>query len=93
MLWFSEKLEETSPGSLTWQAQRNAPENGWTAFYVSFEFEGPKFNDNVEDQPQNDRKWPIGQDGNYVFTTTVSILPKNFPYEECFDEECYGSLV
>ena len=35
----------------------------------------------------------FGEENVYVFTTEVSIVPRTFPFDECFAEECFGKLV
>jgi len=82
--WASEELEETSPGSLTWIAHQRPPIDGrWKAFFVDLQFEGSK----------KGSGWPTGKDGILEFTTSVSIVPTTFPFEECVDAECLGDLV
>ena len=50
VLWASDPLEETEPGSLTWVASMRPPIDGrYMAFYVSLSF-------NVTDR----REWPVG---------------------------------
>jgi len=83
--WTSRPLEETHPGSLTWVAHWPAPADGqWSAFYVDLQFQGPSL---------NGKGWPVGKDGIYEFTTSISIVPDTFPVEECFGEECLAGLV
>jgi hypothetical protein len=95
VFWTPEALNETAPGSLTWIAHREPPLfDRWTAFFVDLQFDGPK-----PESPPNPmylegvNSWPIGRDGVFDFTSTVSIVPNIFPYPECHDEECYGTLV
>ena len=66
----------------------------WTAFFVHMEYEGPKavgVNEVQEGRRRLD--WPISQDGHYQATTTVSIIPKTFPFADCHDDGCLGTLV
>ena len=93
--WTAEELEETEPGSLTWVAHKDGPILGrWLAFFVDLQFDGPK--PDIPYIPRNTSvfdAWPIGCDGIYDFTTTVSIIPNTFPYSDCYSKECYGHLV
>ena len=85
VLWASDSLEETEPGSLTWVASKRAPIDGrFIAFYVSISF-------NVT--TGQDREWPVGTVGVVDFSTTVSVLPSTFPYSDCNGDECLSSLV
>ena len=76
-------------------AHRDAPLfDRWTAFFVNLKFDGPKPDMPMKSTYGDDWKsWPIGRDGIFAFTTTVSIVPNTFPYSECHAEECYGKLV
>ena len=79
---------------MTWIAKRNPPFARWTAFFVDFQFEGPKFNRSSKAETRkNPRAWPVGEDGVYVFTTEASIVPRNFPYPDCYGDDCFGNLV
>ena len=90
VLWRPQVLDETSPGSLKWIAHKDPPTEGrWTAFFVDMQYEG----DTPKVSPPNPQGWPIGKNGIYDFTTTVSIVPNTFPYAECFDADCFGALV
>lgn len=95
VLWFPKKLTETPPGSLTWVAHMdNRTDNGWTAFFVDLQFDGPEpssFPTSKLDEGL--QGWPIGHDGTYEFTTSVSIVPDTFPYEDCYGETCFGDLL
>jgi len=84
VLWTATELQETFPGSKTWLAVMDPDIMGrWTAFFVDLQFPGP----------EHGRGWPIGYDGTFEFTTTVSIVPETFPFEECHGEECLGTIV
>jgi len=86
ILWSMDILEEMEPGSLTWVAHMDPPEDGkWTAFFVDMLFDGPK--------PNNGKDWPMGPDGTFDFTSSVSIVPNTFPFPDCQGEGCYGKLV
>lgn len=93
VFWKKEPLVETFPGSLTWIAHQDAPLFGrWTAFFVDVQFNGPK--PNIPGASEYiEHSWPIGSDGTYEFSTTVSVVPNTFPYPECHGEDCYGELV
>ena len=85
VLWTSQPLQETSPGSLTWLAQRAAPTEGkYVAFYVSL-----SFNTTTTSQ----QEWPLGTPGVLDFSTTVSVVPNTFPYTECHGDGCLGTLL
>jgi hypothetical protein len=36
---------------------------------------------------------PKSKPGELVFTSEVSIVPNVFPFEDCYMEGCYGTLV
>ena len=98
--WASQELEETSPGryeywisfanivilgSLTWVAHQRPPIDGrWKAFFVDLQFDGTV---------GRTAGWPAGRDGILEFTTSISIVPNTFPYDECEGAECLGDLV
>merc|ERR1712013_445571 len=83
--WASQELEESSPGSLTWVAHQRPPIDGrWKAFFVDLQFDGTV---------GRTAGWPAGRDGILEFTTSISIVPNTFPYEECVGAECLGDLV
>ena len=42
---------------------------------------------------QEAKEWPVGQAGVMDFTSTVSVVPNTFPYEDCSGVECIGSLL
>ena len=55
-----------------------------------------QFDSNPEHSIKPSRKskaWPVGEENVYVFTTEVSIVPRTFPFPECFGDECFGKLV
>jgi len=37
--------------------------------------------------------WPRTYPGQLDFTTEVSVWPNTFPFEDCHDEGCYGTLL
>ena len=87
---------ETSPGSLTWIGHRDPPSLGrWTAFFVDLQYDSnPDSNSNNPGKSTEKSKgWPVGEEDVYVFTTEVSIVPRTFPFPECYAEECFGKLV
>jgi len=85
ILWVPEELEETSPGSLTWIAHKTPPTDGrWRAFFVDLQFAAPSYKSSG---------WPVGEDGTLEFTTSVSVVPDTFPFNDCSGEECLGQLV
>jgi len=86
VLWTKDDLEETEPGSLTWIAHQRPPITGrYRAFYVGISY-------NIS-STEDGKEWPIGQSGVMDFTTTVSVVPNTFPYEDCNGIECYGTLL
>ena len=88
--WTSVQLHETSPGSLTWVAHRDTPSGDrWTAFFIAMQFDGSP----TSFVAGKERDWPVGVDGMYDFTTSVSIIPTTFPFEKCNGDGCYGTLV
>ena len=42
---------------------------------------------------QEAKEWLVGQAGGRDFTSTVSVVPNTFPYEDCSGEQCIGSLT
>ena len=85
VLWASDPLEETEPGSLTWLAHRRPPIDGrYLAFYVSLSF-------NTSTGPS--KEWPAGQVGVMDLSTTVSVVPTSFPYQDCRGEDCLATLL
>jgi len=96
VIWTAEELTETSPGSLTWIGHRDPPSLGrWTAFFVDLQYDSnPDSNSNNPGKSTEKSKgWPVGEEDVYVFTTEVSIVPRTFPFPECYAEECFGKLV
>jgi PhoPQ-activated pathogenicity-related protein len=91
--WKRKTLTMNTDG--TWTASMEPDADGkWTAFFVHMEYEGPKavgVNEVQEGRRRLD--WPISQDGHYQATTTVSIIPKTFPFADCHDDGCLGTLV
>ena len=93
--WASEPLEETEPGlqdqiiyilhllskgSLKWIAHMEPPLfGGYRAFYVRLSFSAGD--------------WSVGKTGVMDFTTTVSVVPNNFPHPDCNGDECLGTLL
>ena len=72
-------------GSLTWVAHQRPPIDGrWKAFFVDLQF------DSII---HKEAGWPSGRDGILEFTTSISIVPDTFPFEECQGAECLGELV
>ena len=85
VLWASDPLEETEPGSLTWVAHKRPPIDGrYLAFYVSLSF-------NTTTGPS--KEWPAGQVGVMDLSTTVSVVPNTFPYQDCTGQECLATLL
>jgi len=95
VLWSSEVLEETEPGSLTWIAHQEPPADGkWTAFFVAVQFDGQKPANFTPNFPGIDLKQKDHElEGMYEFTTLVSIVPNTFPFDDCHGEGCYGHLL
>lgn len=107
VLWSEKKLQETSPGSLTYVAHRDVPKDGkWTAFFVDVQFKLPDHlqNDNTHHGPSMRTPtfdpfgkevlgWPIGSPKVWETTTSISIIPQTFPFEDCSGEACQGVLV
>ena len=48
---------------------------------------------NLNDSSGKSKGWPVGEENVFVFTTEVSIVPRTFPFPECYAEECFGKLV
>jgi len=85
IIWVSEELEETSPGSLTWVGEKAPLEDGrWIAFFVDLEFAPSSLTTSG---------WPVGEEGILEFSTSVSIVPDTFPFSDCSGAECLGDLV
>ena len=70
------------------------------AFFINAQFEGPKPEHGIEEidltkAMKNRRRlgWPVGVDGWYDFTTSVSIVPRTFPSPDCHGAACEGHLV
>jgi len=61
--WSSSSLAETWPGSHRWIAKVYPPSEGWTAFFIGFDF------------------------GDLQLSTEVSIVPLDFPFQNCFKAE------
>jgi len=90
VVWTPQELQETHPGSLTWVAHRQPPPDGkWTAFFVDLKFDGPK----PGHGPIAGHGWPFGRDGTFQFTTTVSVIPNTFPFDDCQGQDCLGELL
>ena len=84
-LWASDPLQETEPGSKTWVAHfRPRTDGRYRAFYVSLSFNSTS---------TSSYEWPLGHEGVMDFTTTVSVVPNDFPFPDCFGEECMGKLL
>ncbi len=97
VLWKRKTLEGVNG---TWTATMDPPADGkWGAFFVHFEFEGPKQTQGgavvMADVSTTRRRldWPISVDGRYQMTTSVSVVPQTYPFEECRGEGCLGKLV
>ena len=85
---------ETSPGSLTWIAHQEPPTLGrWKAFFVDLQYDSNPSNPTNPPNPNYSKGWPVGEENVFVFTTEVSIVPRTFPFPECYAEECFGKLV
>eukprot|EP00944_MAST-04C_sp_MAST-4C-sp1_P012874 g12874.t1 len=99
IFWSRERLVEVAP--LTYKASRAPLSDGrWTAFFINAQFEGPKPEHDIEEidltkAMKNRRRlgWPVGVDGWYDFTTSVSIVPRTFPSPDCHGAACEGHLV
>ena len=82
---------------MTWVAHMRAPIDGrFMAFYVNMQYNvtnDVNMQHNVTNDVRDDRGWPLGQEGMMEFTTTVSVVPDVFPYEECHGDMCLGTLV
>ena len=69
-------------GSLKWIAHMEPPLfGGYRAFYVRLSFSA------------GTRDWSVGKTGVMDFTTTVSVVPNNFPHPDCNGDECLGTLL
>lgn len=74
--WTGKETFETSPGSRTWVASEEAPEDGrWVAFYLLFQFPPP----GTPGAPP------------FTLSTEVSIFPTRLPFKSCDGPEC-GAL-
>ena len=93
VLWKRRTLQRGEDGN--WTARMQPPADGkWAAFFVHFEFEGPK-QDGMGTFQRSRRllDWPVSIDGRYQMTTSVSVIPQTYPFEDCHGEGCLGSLV
>ena len=84
--WQPVVLEPNEEGNYV--AHMDAAEDGaWTGFFIDFTFEkGEKITGGLG-------TWPIDSPGALDFTTEVSIWPDTFPFEECFGDDCYGTML
>jgi hypothetical protein len=88
--WRATELAPNADG--TYLAHMDAAEDGsWTGFFIDFTFEkGEK----ASSSPSSGLgTWPVDSPGSLDFTTEVSIWPDTFPFEECYGEECKGTLL
>ena len=66
-------------------AHKRPPVDGrWMAFFVDLQFDAPS---------QRSSGWPTGEDGVLEFTTSISVVPDIFPFNDCSGDECLGELV
>ena len=71
-------------------AHKDPPSLGrWTAFFVDLQYDSNP----TRNTTGKSKGWPVGEENVYVFTTEVSIVPRTFPFPQCFAEECFGKLV
>jgi hypothetical protein len=72
---------------LIWIDDRDPPSLGrWTAFFVDLQYDcNPGSNSNNPGKSTEKSKgWQVGKEDVYVFTTEVSIVPRIFPFLECY---------
>ena len=90
--WKKKTLTRNKDG--TWTASMDVDPSGkWTAFFVHMEYEGPQHTATAAVEGRRRLDWPISSDGRYQSTTTVSIIPRTFPFPDCHGDDCLGTLV
>lgn len=82
--WESKVLSLQADGSYVAHMDAD-PSGAWTGFFIDFTFE--------KHEREGLGNWPVNIPGSIDFTTEVSIWPDSFPYEECYGEGCYGTLL
>ncbi len=107
-LWHKEIIEPNSDGTYTGHRDPPS-DGKWDAFIVAIElvtehsnrddpkhtyFSRPFSN---EDHPYNEnngqRQWPFTKPGILEFTSRASIVPNNYPYEDCSQDSCMAPIV
>jgi hypothetical protein len=83
--WTSKELVAQADGSYVAHMEADS-EGAWTGFFIDFTFEKHAATEGLGN-------WPVDLPGSIDFTTEVSIWPDTFPYEECYGEDCYGTLL
>jgi hypothetical protein len=91
ILWTKEALAEVEPGSGKYVAHRDAPAGGkWTAFFIDVIYESDLPPPAVSNGSFG---WPLLPQGDFEFTTEVSVVPRVFPFPDCHGAACAGTLV
>jgi len=89
ILWSSTKLEPSTAGGNAYVAHRDAPSGGrWSAFFVDLTFEPV-----IAAGRNGSLTWPLLAEGDFEFTTEVSVIPHTYPFADCHGANCSGSLV
>ena len=89
--WKQTKLEPEVKGGSTYKSHVEAPadKDVWTASFIDVTYRQNK----EELSFGRHGGFPYTKPGHLEFTSEVSIWPQVFPYDDCYMETCYGTLV
>lgn len=89
--WKQTKLEPEKKGGFTYRSHVDPPvdKNVWTASFIDVTYRQNK--EELTFGPHGG--FPYTKPGHLEFTSEVSIWPQEFPFDDCYMETCYGTLV
>jgi PhoPQ-activated pathogenicity-related protein len=90
VLWSQMRLQPEVPGGFRYIGHVDPPtEKGqWVASFIDVTY---KEDNETLGRPAGGL--PFTKPGHLEFTTAVSVWPQEFPYDDCYMETCYGTLV
>jgi PhoPQ-activated pathogenicity-related protein len=89
--WKQTRLSPEHKGGFTYVGRVTAPSSKgvWTASFIDVTYRQDE--DELKVGPHGG--FPYTKPGHLEFTTQVSIWPQEFPYDDCYMETCYGTLL
>jgi hypothetical protein len=91
VFWHQTRLSPEKKGGFQYTGHVDPPtEKGqWVASFIDVTYK----EDSDDSLGRPEGGFPFTKPGHLEFTTPVSIWPQEFPFEDCYGADCYGTLL